>query len=396
MTFTYTARNPLGKLIQGELDAATREEAAQSLRRDGFQVLSLEDGEGDGDLFPRRIKRADIIYLTSQLAIMVETGITLAAALSGICDQEDNPTLRALLLDLKQHVETGEDFSTALARHPKYFDRTFIAMIRASERTGTLGQMLEQVAGYMRRESETRSKVRAALAYPTVMAVIAVGVTIFLLTYILPKFTPLFERKGVKLPLPTVIVMRVSHVLIEYWYFWLAGAVILIATYLIGRRTERGRQFLDWCKIHLPILGPMFRKVNISRSIRTLGTMIRSGVSMLDAIQLTAEVSGNYHYEKAWRHVQNEITRGSQICDALRHNPLFPRTLIQMIGAGEETGRLDEVLEKVSDYYDREVETSLKAATSLIEPLMISAMGVVVGGIGMGLLLPIFSLSRAG
>lgn len=396
MTFTYTARNPLGKMIQGELDASTRDEAAQRLRRDGFQILALEEGAGDGDLFPRRVRKADIIYAASQLAIMVETGITLSAALTSIAEQEENPTLQAVLLDLKQRVENGEDFSAALAHHPKHFDRTFVAMIRASEQIGTLGEMLEQVSEYMRKEQETRNKVRAAMAYPAVMAVVAVGVTIFLLTYILPKFTPLFERKGVKLPLPTVVVMRASHVLLDYWYFWLAGVVALTAAYLFGRRTEQGRRILDACKIRLPVLGPMFRKVTISRSIRTLGTMIRSGVSMLDAIALTADVSGNYYYEQAWRHVQDEITRGSQVCEALRNNPLFPRTLVQMIGAGEETGRLDDVLTKVSNYYDREVETSLKAATSMIEPAMITVMGVVVGGIGMGLLLPIFSLSRGG
>jgi type IV pilus assembly protein PilC len=394
MTFTYTARNSLGKTIQGEVDAVSRDEAAQKLRRDGFQAIEIEEGDEGFELFPKRVRRSDIIYVTNQLAIMVETGITLSAALGGICEQEENPTLKALLKDLKERVETGEDFSSALARHPKYFDRTFVAMIRASEQTGAMGEMLDQIAIYMRKEMETRGKVRGAMAYPTVMAVIAVGVTIFLLTYILPKFTPLFERKGIKLPLPTVVVMRVSNILLDYWYLWLAGVAAIVITYFAGRRTQRGRQVLDWIKLHLPILGGMFRKVNLSRSIRTLGTMIRSGVSMLDAIGLTAEVSGNYYYETAWRHVQAEITHGNQVCDALRNNPLFPRTLVQMIGAGEETGRLHDVLEKVSDYYDREVETSLKAATSLIEPLMITAMGFVVGGIGMGLLLPIFSLSR--
>lgn len=394
-TFIYTARSPLGKLIQGELEAANRDEAAQKLRRDGLQVLSVEEGEGDGDLFPRRIRRIDIVYVTNQLAIMVETGIMLAAALDGIASQEENPSLKALLLDLKQRVESGEDFSSALAHHPKHFDRTFVAMIRASEQTGMLGEMLNQISAYMRKELDTRSKVRAALAYPAVMAVVAVGVTVFLLAYILPKFTPLFERRGMKLPAPTIAVMRISDALTDYWYFWLAAAAALTAAFLLGRRTPRGRRWLDWCKIHAPVLGSLFRKVNISRSIRTLGVMVRSGVAMLDAIQLTAEVSNNYYYEQSWRRVQDEIRRGSQICDVLRTNPLFPRTLVQMIGAGEETGRLDDVLERVSDYYDREVETAIKSATSLIEPAMIVAMGVVVGGIGLGLLLPIFSLSRA-
>lgn len=395
-TFHYKVRDNLGKTHEGEIEAEDRDEAAQSLRRDGFAVLELEEEEGGLSLFPARIKKTDIIYATNQLAIMVDTGITLSAALTGIAEQEDNPSFKALLNDLKNHVEAGEDFSSALARHPKHFDTTFIAMVKASEHTGTLGEMLERIAGYLRSELETRSKVRAALAYPGVMAGLAVAVTIFLLTYVLPKFTPLFERKGMQLPGPTVVMLTLSHALSDYWWAWAVGGVALALTYFFGRKTDAGRRVIDYVKINLPIVGPMFRKVTISRSVRTLGTMIQSGVSMLDAIQLTSEVSGNIYYEEAWNHVLDEITQGNRICEALQGNPLFPKTLVQMIGSGEETGKLDFVLQKVSVYYDREVEMALKTATSLIEPIMITVMGVVVGGIGLGLMLPIFQLSRGG
>ncbi len=396
MTYQYRVRDPLGKIHEGSLDAATLDDASQQLRRDGFQVLDLEEEgtAGDGGLIPRRVSKQEVIYLTSQLAIMVETGITLSSALGGILEQEQNPTLRRILGELKAAVEGGEDFSSALARYPKLFDRTYVSLVKASEATGTLGAMLDRVAGYLRKEVETRGKVRAAMAYPSVMMLMAIGVTIFLLTYILPKFTPLFAARGASLPAPTRIMMSVSHVLLHYWYFWLAGAVLAIAAYLIGRRTEPGRRLLDGVKIHLPLLGPMFRKVTISRSIRTLGTMLGSGVPMLDALRLSAEVSGNYHYEKLWEHVLEQVTGGKRICEVLSGNPLFPRVLVQMIASGEETGRLDFVLDRVSTYYDQEVEVALKTATSLIEPIMISVMGVVVGGIGMALMLPIFSLSK--
>jgi type IV pilus assembly protein PilC len=241
-----------------------------------------------------------------------------------------------------------------------------------------------------------KQRVRAALAYPSIMAVLAVGVTIFLLTFILPKFEPLFTRKGVKLPRPTIIMMAASDLLTNYWPAWIALAVALVVTYFVGRRTETGRKIIDWIMINLPIVGPMTRKITISRSIRTLGTMVASGVSMLESIKLTAEVSSNYYYEQVWLRVLSEITQGNRIVDSLRGEPLLPPMLVQMIGAGEETGKLDTVLAKVSGYYDREVETSLKATTSLIEPLMICAMGVVVGGIALGLLMPIFQLSRPG
>ncbi len=394
MTFQYRVRDPLGNTHEGTLEATSLEDATQQLRRDGFRILELDEADGEEGLFPQRISKKDIIYVANQLAIMVDTGITLSAALAGIVDQETNPSLRKILSELRVSVEGGQDFSVALARYPKLFDKTFVSLVKASEATGTLGPMLDRIGDYLRKEVETRGKVRASLAYPTVMMVLAFGVTIFLLTYVLPKFTPLFKAKGTELPLPTVLMITVSDVILGRWYLWLAGAVLLVIGFLLGRRTEPGRRILDWIKINVPILGPMFRKVIISRSIRTLGTMLANGVPIIDSIKLAGEVSGNYYYEEIWKHVLDEVAAGHRICEVLAGNPLFPKVLVQMIAAGEETGKLDRVLERVSMYYDNEVETSIKATTSLIEPIMISVMGVVVGTIGLALLLPIFSLSR--
>jgi type IV pilus assembly protein PilC len=232
------------------------------------------------------------------------------------------------------------------------------------------------------------------MAYPAVMMVLAIAVTVFLLTFVMPKFTPLFERQGSQLPKSTKFMMAVSFALMNYWYLWVLGIIGISASYVIGGRTESGRQAIDWTKIHMPLLGPMFRKVTISRSIRTLGTMISSGVPVLEAIALSAEVSGNYYFEKLWREVLDQVTSGNKICAALSRSRLFPKMLVQMISSGEETGKLDVVLGKVSNYYDQEVETSLKTLTSMIEPIMITVMGVIVGSIAMALLLPIFSLSK--
>jgi type IV pilus assembly protein PilC len=393
ITYEYRVRDPLGNQHEGTLEAHNPDDAAQQLRRDGFEVLGIEE-EDPGGLLGGRVSKRDIIYATSQLAVMVDTGITLSSALSGIVEQEPNPTLRRVLADLRDRVEGGADFSAALGHHPQLFDRTYRSLVKASEATGSLGPMLDRIAGYLRKEVETRGKVRAALAYPTVMMVLALGVTVFLLTYIMPKFTPLFRAKGTELPLPTRFMMGASELILSHWYLWLAGALALAIGLLYARQTEPGRQAIDWLKIHTPILGPMYRKVVISRSIRTLGTMIGSGVPIMDAIRLSGEVSGNCYYERLWAEVLEEVTGGNRICEVLRGSPLFPRVLVQMISAGEETAKLDVVLEKVSTYYDCEVETAVKAATSLIEPIMIAVMGVVVGTIGLALLLPIFSLSR--
>jgi type IV pilus assembly protein PilC len=394
MTFQYRVRDPLGNTHDGTLEAASLEDATQQLRRDGFQILDIDEDDGDASLFPRRVSKSDIIYVTAQLAIMVDTGITLSTALGGIIEQEPNPSFQRILNGLREAVEAGEDFSAALGRYPHLFDKTYRALVKASEATGTLGPMLDRIACYLRKEVETRGKVRAAMAYPMVMMVLACGVTIFLLTYILPKFAPLFKSRGTALPAPTRVMMAVSDAMLGYWYLWLAGAILLLVGFLFGKRTEPGRKALDWTRIHLPIVGTMFRKVIISRSIRTLGTMLASGVPIMEAIRLAGEVSGNVYYERLWRQVLDEVSTGRRICEVLRGNPLFPRVLVQMIASGEETGKLDSVLERVSAYYDGEVETSVKAATSLIEPIMIAIMGVVVGTIGLALLLPIFSLSR--
>jgi type IV pilus assembly protein PilC len=398
MNFRYTSRDPKGAIHEGELEAPSLEAASQQLRQDGFSIVELEpidDAEEDEGLFPRRISRTEIIYVTSQLAVMTDTGITLSTALQGIRDQEENPSLKRVLGELQTSVESGEDFSSALAKHPKLFDKTYVSLIRASEATGTLAEMLERIAGYLRKEAETVGRVRAALAYPAVMLVVAVSVTLFLLTYVLPKFAPLFNRPGAKLPGITKFMMLASNSLLEWWWAWLAGGALLVIGGLIFRKTPAGRRTIDTIKIRLPLMGVMFRKVAISRSIRTFGTMLASGVPVLEAIKLSGDVSGNFHFEKLWQEVGAQVTEGSRIADSLFRSRLFPRMLVQMIKSGEETGKLDSVMLKISNYYDQEVETTLKAVTSMIEPIMITVMGVVVGGIGMALLLPIFSLSKA-
>ena len=394
MNFEYTARDALGKTHDGNIEAASAEEATQELRRDGFHVLSIEEHSGGGGLFAKRVTKQELIYATSQLAIMVDTGVTLSTALEGILAQEANPTLKRVLSDLKSQVESGEDFSRALERHPKIFDHTYVSLVRASESTGTMADMLDRIAGYLRKEVETRGKVKSAMAYPVIMMVIAIAVVVFLLTYILPKFTPMFERKGVNLPLPTKIMMSLSSTMLEFWYLWILGIVAVVAAFIYVLRTDPGRSAWDRLKITMPMFGPLFRKVSISRSIRTLGTMLSAGVPMLESLRLTSEVAGNVHYRALWLRVEDRVTGGCQVCDALSGDPLFPSTLVQMITSGEATGRLDMVLEKVSNFYDHEVEGAIKTTTSLIEPIMIAVMGVVVGGLGMSMLLPIFSLSK--
>lgn len=394
MAFSYTAKDAGGNTLRGTIEAEDRENALLRLSREGLNVLEMDADTQESTLIPKRVRKSDIIYATSQLSVMIDTGISLAEALDGIAQQEANPTLRRVLTEVKERVGKGEDFSSALAQFPRYFDATYVALVTAAEQSGTLAEMLDRISHYMRGELEARGKVRAAMAYPAVMGLLAIGVTVFLLTVIMPKFTPLFSRRGVELPMVTRVMMDLSQNMTHYWYAWLAGAAAAAGFYAYARRTLWGRRCLDGAKLRLPLLGKIFRKTALSRSIRTLGTMIQSGVPMLEAIRLSSEVSANFHYQQVWEEVEEQVTQGNRISDVLAESPLFPSTLVQMIRAGEETGKLDVVLQKVSLFYDREVEMTLKATTSLIEPLLICVMGAVVGTIGLSILLPIFSLSR--
>jgi type IV pilus assembly protein PilC len=351
--------------------------------------------ESPPELFPRRVTRKEIVYLTDQLAVMVDTGITLANALGSINEQIDNPTLAGILADLKQRVESGEDFSTALARYPKIFDETYVQLVRASEVSGALGEMLQRICDQGRRDLEARGKVRAAMAYPAVMMLASIAASVFLLVYIFPKFTPLFAGRGIALPTPTRVMMAISDSLITYWYLAVTLPVALAGGVAWFSKTAWGREVTDHAKLTLPVLGAMFGRAALSRSLRTLATMITSGVPMLEAIRLTGQVAGNQVYKHAWNEVAEAVTCGQQIHEVLRRRPQFPPSLVQMIAAGEQTGRLGGVLHRVSEFYDRELDAAIKAATSVIEPIMVCFMGVVVGSIAMALLLPIFTLSRS-
>lgn len=397
--FDYRASDGSGETRTGVIEATKLADALRKLRRDGNYVLSIEtakpEGEGaDAPLLPRRVTRKEIVGFTSELAVMVDTGITLSTALGHIREQAENPSLARVVDDLKAAVEAGEDFSAALARHPKIFDKTYIQLVKASEASGSLGAMLERLVEQGRRELDSGGKVRSALAYPLVMLVASIAASVFLLAYVFPKFTPIFSGRGITLPLPTRIMITISYALTNFWYLILLAAGLMVGGLVWLVKSNWGRRFTDRMKLNAPVLGPMFRKAAISRSIRTLSTMLSSGVPMLQAIRLCGQVSGNMLYEDDWNSVAEGVTEGQQLHERMMTLTRFPKSLVQMIAAGEQTGRLGSVLNRLSDFYDRELENSIKTTTTLLEPIMVCFMGVVVGSIAMALLLPIFTLSR--
>ncbi|MGQ9505166.1 MAG: type II secretion system F family protein [Thermogutta sp.] len=346
------------------------------------------------DLQRARVRKRDLLATLQQIAILAEAGVNLATALQATIEEEKNATLRGILKQIKASIEGGQDFSAALAQYPRVFNNTVIALAEAGEKTGALGAMLRRAAGYLQAEYETASKIRAAMIYPCIMLVMAIGVTVFLLTFVLPRFVPVFESRHVPLPKITVMTLAASNFLQNYWAIFLGTIAAFFVTLGIVRRSQKGREQLDRIKLSLPVLGPIYRRIAISRCVRTLSTVLYAGVPILDALELAAAIAQNAVIERAWLLVRDGLVEGRRMCDCMKTEALFPRTLVQMVAAGEETGKLDQVLDKVAEFYERELEVAIKTATSLIEPVMIIVMGFVVGTIGLSLLLPIFSLSR--
>jgi type II secretory pathway component PulF len=335
----------------------------------------------------------DVQGFTSQLSIMIKAGINIRSAIEGIGDQVENRKFRAMITQIRHDVEAGKPFSDALARFPRTFGSMYVNMVRASEMSGNFGEMLERIADYQTQQMETRSMVRGAMIYPCVIAFMAVSVTIFLLTFVLPKFVTLFSGKEHLLPRPTKMLLAMSSFMRAYWYLCIAGASGAIWGFLYFIRTDSGKVWWDTTKLRIPIFKRMFRALYITRSLHTMGELVNAGVPMLDTISITADVSGNILYANMWRTVYRAVKQGKKISHPLTRERLLPRNVVQMISAGEESGQLAQVLRDVSVHYSKELRNIIKGVTALIEPLMIVLMGFIVGFIAMSIILPIFKMS---
>jgi type IV pilus assembly protein PilC len=339
--------------------------------------------------------RKDILNFTNQLAVMIRAGISLQDSLESIGEQNENMKFRAIILRIKRRIEEGRSFSQALAEHRDVFSNLYINMIAAAEISGSLSDMLQKLAEYLDQEADTRSQVRGAMVYPIILAVMAVAVTIFLLCFVLPRFTAIFAGKEHLLPTPTKMLMAGSAFLTNSWFVVLPIAGIALGGFIYFIRTEVGRLWWDKAKLSLPLLKTMCRSLYITRSLHTMGVLTSAGVPILDTISITSQISGNVLYKDMWLNVQREVRQGKKIASSLSGYHLMPRNVTQMIKSGEDSGSLSEVLRDVSEYYARELKTVIKTVTSMIEPIMIVAMGFLVGFIAMSIILPIFKMSSA-
>jgi len=337
----------------------------------------------------------DILNFTNQLAVMVRAGISLQDSLESIAEQVQNQKFKTVIVDLKNQIEAGQSFSQALAQHSQIFSNLYINMVAAAEASGSLSDMLQKLAEYLDLEAETRSQIKGAMIYPIIIAVMAVGVTIFLLCWVLPRFTAIFAGKEHLLPRPTKMLMASSAFLRGYWFIVVPLIAGAFGGFLYFIRTSVGRLWWDKTKLALPLIKTLCQNLYITRSMHTMGVLTKAGVPILNTISITAQIAGNVLYKDMWLGVYDQVCQGKKIASSLFQYGLMPISVIQMIKSGEESGTLSDVLRDVSEYYARELKTIIKTVTSMIEPVMIVLMGILVGFIAMSIILPIFKMSAA-
>ena len=401
--YRYQARQTSGRIKGGMLVAENATAAASILRNQGSHVLKLVPLGNPGRSSVQQMLGAlnwssgpttrDILDFTTQLAVMIRAGISLRQALDGIADQVTNVKFQKMLQAIKLDVESGKQFSEAIARYPRYFNPLYINMVRASEMSGSFAKMLDRIAAFMSQQMETRKMVVSASIYPAIIAVMAISVTIFLLTFVLPRFAGVFEGKEDVLPWPTIFLMGLSSWMVDYWWLLIIAGVMGAIGFSFYAKTDTGRFWIDHMKLKTPLFRGMFRALYVSRSLQTMGELLNAGVPVLDSISVTADITGNIHYKRLWTNVHGSVRQGKKLHSELDRSTLLPKSVNQMICAGEESGKLSDVLQEISEYYAGVLRNALKTLTSMIEPLLIVVMGSVVGFIAMAIILPIFKMS---
>ena len=393
-TFTYTARSFAGEMRTATLEAASRDDVIAQLRRQRLNVVKIDEATPKK---PKRghIKMRDIVILTRQFSTMINAGLPLVQAMTILAEQSQNKTLSEIMRKVVFDVESGNTVADALSKHPQAFSNLYVNMVAAGEAGGILDTILMRLATFMEKNDALIRKVKGAMIYPgVIMTVAAIAVTV-LLIFVIPVFENLFASAGLALPLPTRIVMGASRFLKGYWYIVLG--VIGASVFLLKRyhATSNGKLKIDRFMLKVPVLGDVLRKSAVSRFTRTLGTLVSSGVSILDGLEITAKTAGNRVVQDAIMESRSSIAGGDTIAAPLKKSGVFPPMVISMISVGEQTGGLDEMLAKIADFYDEEVDAAVSNLLSLLEPVMIVFLGVVVGGMVVSMYLPIFDMINA-
>ncbi|RYD82414.1 MAG: type II secretion system F family protein [Verrucomicrobiaceae bacterium] len=342
-----------------------------------------------------RVSETDLVLFTRQLATMVDAGLPLVSALTGLfeqCDPRKQAGLRQVIGEISALVQQGESFHDSISKHPRIFTRLYTSMVKAGESGGLLAEILDRLAGFLESAARLRKKVKSAMTYPVAVISIAVIITTFLLLKVVPVFGEIFADFGAKLPGPTQLLLDLSNFMQSYWWVIFGTIGLTIFSFRAWVRTESGRQRWDKTLLKFPVFGPLCHKIAMTRFARTFAQLIRSGVPILEVMEIVGETSGNYVVEEAIKNVSLDVEKGDHLAASLSRHAIFPPMLVRMISAGEATGKIDAMLDKMADFWDEEIEATLAALTSLLEPMLIVFLGVIIGGIVVALFLPIFKL----
>jgi type IV pilus assembly protein PilC len=394
MQFAYKAKEPSGKLVEGLVEAADQKSAMSRLRDQRMTVIEIKQKAKKSPFFKPKVENKDIVIFSRQLSTLVSAGVPIVQGLNILEAQAENPAFKTVVSSLRTDIESGLSIADAMKKHPQAFTELYVSMIKAGEVGGILDTILERLSAYLESSEALKAKVKSAMMYPTVVGGVAFLITVFLIVFIIPVFKDIFSSFGAELPFPTMVIIKLSDFLrgnIVYLLGGTGGLVWGVKKYI---KTDKGCEKLDEISLKLPVFGILLKKVAIAKFTRTLGTLIKSGVPILQGLETVAKTAGNKIIERAINQSRDSIKEGGRIADPLKKADIFPPMVIQMISVGEETGGLDNMLNKIADFYDQEVDTAVKGLTSMIEPLIMVVMGVVIGAIVIAMFMPMFSMGE--
>lgn len=396
--FTYSAKNKLGEIVKGKAEASTVEEAAALLDERGLLVISVKPVgiEGLGTLVQGffGVSQSDVVNFTRQLSTMISAGLSISKAL-GVLVQQSTPGFSQMISNILHEIEGGASLSKALSSHPKVFNRLYVQLVKAGEVGGILDAILSKLAQNLEKSREFRSKTKGAMIYPVIVVIAMFVVGFIMMTFVLPKLTAMYSDFGVTLPLPTRVLIGVSNIFASYWYLILLAIGGTIYGFNRWYQTDMGQHVIAGVLLKIPILGGLLQKIMITDFVRTLSLLLASGVTLLQALDVVIEGIDNVLYREAFTEARNQVEKGSLLSEAVARHEVIPLILSQMIAVGEETGKLDEVLEKLSTYFEQETEQAVKNLTTAIEPIIMVVLAVGVGGMVIAIVLPIYSLTSA-
>ncbi len=391
--FSYIAKDSQGLRIKGMLEAVDQKDALAVLHKKGLIIISVKE-ERVKAVKDKGIKLDDLVVFSRQLATMVESGITLVQALHILSEQSENKILSGVTLKIKDDIESGSSLHEALSRHPKIFSNLYINMVKAGETSGLLDEILDRLATYLEKSSALQRKVKSSLVYPAVVISMAILITVVLLVKVVPTFKGIFASLGGTLPMLTQILIAISDTLRKFFVFVVIAFIILVFIFKKLIDTPKGRYQFDKYSLRMPVFGPLLKKVVVAKFSRTLATLVKSGVPILNALEIVGKTSGNKVVEEAVDNARTSIKEGEPISEPLSRSGAFPPMVVRMISVGEQTGQLEKMLNKIADFYDEQVDAAVSGLTSMIEPLVIGFLGIIVGGIVIALFMPIFKITE--